>query len=316
MGTVRATWKFPLPKKPPESPTVFLFSPAITGMAQRKFPSRLAEVGDAALEERLVFVAGDILGDVDAAPLGVAHLAQHAPTGADDALDSLHGTVGIEVDRAARIAVEIAVLEGDLPVLFQFNQNVRAGDKLPFAVGIRDGEDIARLHFGKPGGATDRSGVDDRVRVAGNVAANAVVKQRRAVRRDVANFSEGYEAEFDECLKAVADTEREAVAVFQQIHRGVAHGGVTKSGGDEFAGAVGFVARAETAGNHENLRGANRLGQLAEGIVHILRGLVANDEDLRCGSGFSEGAGGIVFAVVAGENRDDDPRFGGAGSRW
>ena len=38
----------------------------------------LREVVDAALEEGLVLVAGDVLGDVGAGALGVAHLAEDA----------------------------------------------------------------------------------------------------------------------------------------------------------------------------------------------------------------------------------------------
>ncbi len=47
----------------------------------------LREVVDAALEEGLVLVAGDVLGDMRAGALGVAHLAEDASARAGDAFD-------------------------------------------------------------------------------------------------------------------------------------------------------------------------------------------------------------------------------------
>jgi hypothetical protein len=58
----------------------------------------LGEVIHAALEEGLVLVAGDVLGDVRAGALGVAHLAEDAAARAGDAFDGFERSVGIELD--------------------------------------------------------------------------------------------------------------------------------------------------------------------------------------------------------------------------
>jgi len=60
-----------------------------------------------ALEEGLVLVARDVLGDVRAGALGVAHLAEDTSARAGDAFDGFERSVGIELDavrgRAAHI---------------------------------------------------------------------------------------------------------------------------------------------------------------------------------------------------------------------
>ena len=58
----------------------------------------LREVIHAALEEGLVLIAGDVLGDVRAGTLGVAHLAEDAAARAGDAFDGFERSVGIEFD--------------------------------------------------------------------------------------------------------------------------------------------------------------------------------------------------------------------------
>ena len=77
----------------------------------------LREVVDAALEEGLVLVAGDVLGDVRAGTFGVAHLAEDTSARAGDAFDSFERSVGIELDTVRGCAGGIAILEGDLAVL-------------------------------------------------------------------------------------------------------------------------------------------------------------------------------------------------------
>jgi hypothetical protein len=58
----------------------------------------LREVVHPALEEGLVLVAGNVLGDVRAGALGVAHLAEDAAARAGDAFDGFEPSVGIELD--------------------------------------------------------------------------------------------------------------------------------------------------------------------------------------------------------------------------
>ncbi len=55
----------------------------------------LSKVVHAALEQGLVLVAGDVLGDVGAGAFGVAHLAEDASARAGDAFDGLERSVRI-----------------------------------------------------------------------------------------------------------------------------------------------------------------------------------------------------------------------------
>ena len=76
-------------------------------------PGRLGEVIDASLEEGLVLVTGDILGDVGAGTLAVAHLAEDTSARAGDAFDSLERSVGLELDAVRGRTGGVAILEGD-----------------------------------------------------------------------------------------------------------------------------------------------------------------------------------------------------------
>ena len=54
---------------------------------------------------------------------------------------------------------------------------------------------------------------------------------------------------------------------------------------------------------------ADFFGESGEGFLDVSGAEVAEDEDLRVGSGFAEGFGGVVFAVGAGEGGDQNLRF-------
>jgi hypothetical protein len=77
------------------------------------------------LEEGLVLVAGDVLGDVRAGALAVAHLAEDTSARAGDAFDGLERSVGIELDAARGRAGGVAILEGDLAVLDEVGDDGR-----------------------------------------------------------------------------------------------------------------------------------------------------------------------------------------------
>ena len=78
-----------------------------------------------------------------AGALGVAHAAKHAAVRAGDALDGVHGAVGVEQDIHAGFAVQVHVLGGDLAVLGQLLQQLLVGHEAALAVGDRDGEHVA-----------------------------------------------------------------------------------------------------------------------------------------------------------------------------
>ena len=84
----------------------------------------LFEIFHAAFKQGLVLVARDVPGDVGAAALRVAHLAEDPAVGAGDALNSGNRAVDIDVDVHIGAALLVAVLEGDLAVLGQLGQDV------------------------------------------------------------------------------------------------------------------------------------------------------------------------------------------------
>lgn len=255
-------------------------------------------------EDRLVLFAGDVLGDAGAAALGVAHLAEDPAAGAGDAFDGEQGAVRVDGDVHRGLAAGVDVLRGDLTVSRELGDDFRAGVELAFAMRQRDRVEVAGLAEGKPGrGIADDPGGG----VAGDVAADVVVDQGRGTGGGLADLAVGDEAGLDQGLEAVADAEHEAVAVLQQVHDGIGHPRVADDGGDEFRGAVGLVAGAEAAGEHQDLRLADLPREGFERLLDVAGGEIAEDEDLGVGPGFAKGLGGVVFAVGAGEGGDEDP---------
>ena len=127
-------------------------------------------------------------------------------------------------------------------------------------------------------------------------------------RRDGANLAVGHQAQLDERLEAVADAQGQAVALVQQTVDGVGHRRVAEEGRNELGGAVRLVAAGETARQHQNLRLVKLLHQRLAALGHVSGGEVLQNQNVRIAAGTAEGAGRVVFAVRAGEHRDDDPR--------
>lgn len=241
-----------------------------------------------------MFVAGDVFGDVLASALGVAHFAEDAAAGAGDAFDGEGALVRIGWFGHGRGAVWLAVLSGDLTVGGELLKGVVAGEEAAFAVGDGDGVEVADLAVGEPRAVGVRDAGGD---VGGDVACDGVVGEGHV-------FAE--EAGFDEGLEAVADAEDEALAVLVEVGDGIGDLGVAQDGGDEFGGAIGFVAGAEATGEHENLRLGDGGGEGLQGFFDCLRGEVAEDEDFGVASRLFEGGGSVVFAVGAREDGDDN----------
>ena len=218
----------------------------------------LREVIDAALEEGLVLVAGDILGDVGAGAFGVAHLAEDTSARAGDTFDGLERSVGIELDAVRGRTGGVAILEGDLAVLDEVGDDRRRRGETAFAMRERDGVHLADVHAREPR-RLDRG--DAGMGVARDVAGDAVMEQRRSRSVDVADLTIRDEAGLDEGLEAVADAERETVARLEQLHDGVTDDGGLDDGGDELARAVRFVTRGEATGDHEDLRARDGVGE-------------------------------------------------------
>ena len=173
----------------------------------------------------------------------------------------------------------------------------------------RDGVHLVDFHAREPR-RLDRG--DAGMGVTRNVSGDAVVEERRGGGVDVTDLTIRDEAGLDEGLEAVADAEREAVAVLEQLHDGITHNGRLDDRCDELAGTIGLVAGGEAAGDHEDLRTGDGVGEGLERFTESGGIEITQHEDLGLGAGETERAGGIVFAIAAGEDGDDHARLGDA----
>ena len=97
-----------------------------------------------------MLVTGDVLGDMRAGALGVAHLAEDAAARAGDAFDGFERSVRVELDAVRGRAGGITILEGDLAVLDEVGDDGRGRGEAAFAVRHRDGMHLADVHAREP----------------------------------------------------------------------------------------------------------------------------------------------------------------------
>ena len=167
--------------------------------------------------------------------------------------------------------------------------------------------DVARLDVHEP---RREVGGDNRIDSRRGVAANRVERQRRIViGKTRLDLAVGDEAEFDESLEAVADTDGEAVAFIEELLDSFRDARIAERGGDELAGAVGLVAGGETAREGDDLRVVDGGQNIFYGIFNGLRVEVANDDWRDDGACAFEGALCVVFAVRSGEDRNETRGF-------
>ncbi len=163
--------------------------------------------------------------------------------------------------------------------------------------------DVAGLDVAEPG-AHDR--YDLSVDHAGQMTADGVIRQRRAVGLQGLYVAVGQKAQLNEGLEAVADAEGQAVALIQERFEGFRKGGVAEQCRNELARAFRFIAGAEAAGEHDDLSLGDALGHFVDRFGQILRRVVAQDHDVRYCAGPFKGFGRVVFAVRARAYGDED----------
>ena len=146
------------------------------------------------------------------------------------------------------------------------------------------------------------------------MAADGVERQRRAFGGHRHDVAVRHQAEFDQRLETIADTEHQTITVVQQVTHRFGNGRSTEERGDELGGTIRLVAAGEAARNHDDLALLDFLNQSCGGLSHSSRGEVVHDERAHVGTRALEGGCGIVFAVVAGEHGDDHMRLGDAGA--
>lgn len=156
-------------------------------------------------EDRLEFIAVNIFKDIiGTEPFRMGHLAENAAIGAGNAFDSQDRLVRVVFAVIGSLAGKVDVLRRNLTFGCQFTNLFRRRNKAAFTVRNSNGMDVTGLAAAEPG-AHDRN--DFRVDHAGQVAADGVIGQGRAVGLQRLNLAIGQEAEFNQGLEAIADAE-------------------------------------------------------------------------------------------------------------
>ncbi len=152
----------------------------------------------------MLLVAGDVLVDVAANAFAVPHLAEDSAVRAANPFDCVKRAVGVAGRFHGGFAVQIDVLGANLPVFAHFRQICRARDKLAFAVRNGDCVDVADLGISQPRRFhAGNAGVHKHALVPPDV----VKREGGACLGHVANFAVWQQAQLNQRLEAVADTE-------------------------------------------------------------------------------------------------------------
>ena len=141
-----------------------------------------------------------------------------------------------------------------------------------------------------------------------DMAADGVEGQRRGVWRQLCYLAVRQKTELHECLKTVADADDKTVSHLDEAHELFGNLGVAKHRRDELAGAVRLVAAREAARQHENLGILNAARKGVHRLFDGFRRQVSNDETRRVCPRTKPSALGIVLAVRAGEDGNNDAR--------
>ena len=148
----------------------------------------------------------------------MAHLAQNPAVGRGDALNGPDGAVGVDIHIHGGGTAQVHILRGDLSVFQELLQQSIGAEEAALAVGDGDIDHVAHLPSGQPGGAVGGDAGTDN---AGLVPADDVEAQGGAGVVGVNDLAVGDQTQLDEGLEAVADTQHQAVPVFQQLHGGL-----------------------------------------------------------------------------------------------
>ena len=136
------------------------------------------------------------------------------------------------------------------------------------------------------------------------MATDIVKGQSRRSAGHIANSAIGNKTQLNQSLEAIANTQHQAIAIFQQIADSFLNTRIAEHGSDKFTTAIRLVASAKAAGNHHDLRIIDILNHRFYGFFDSGSGQIANNEGLSLSASSLKGASAVVFAVVAGEDRN------------
>ena len=114
----------------------------------------------------------------------------------------------------------------------------------------------------------------------------------------------GHKSQLDKCLEAVADTQHKTVTVPEEVVNSVLYLGVAEECCDELSASLGLVTAAEAAGDHNDLGASYCSLEVANALLDIACGQVADNDYLGLSACLLKGTGSIVLAVCSREYGD------------
>ena len=236
----------------------------------------------------------------------MTHLAENAAVRAGNSFDRHAAAIGVEPHIHRRIAGEIHILRGNLPVLSEAADCFIIRQEAAFAVADRHRIYIAYPCFPQPGApVAGHTGADDPALVAGN----RVKGQRRTGRIGIDDLAKGHEAQLDQRLEAIADSAYEAIPLLQQLLDRLANCRIAEECRDKLCAAVRLVPAGETARNEDRLTPADFIRKPFHAACDALCGKIIDDHDPSLGTGIFHRPGAVVFTVCARESRNQDLRL-------
>ena len=240
-----------------------------------------------------------------ATTLAVCHLAQHTTVGAGDALDGHIRAVHVIRLLHRRIAFEVDILGCHLSVGKQLVEPLGSCDKATLT--MRDGHHIAftQLCFAHP-----RREVAHHLGVGYQalVATDGVEGQRGRINTLRTYLAVWHKTQFHQSLETVADSQHQAVTLFQQLHNGISYLWVAEHAGDKLGAAFRLIACRKASGNHHHLALSDGTGESIDALAYLTSILIAEHERLHFGTRTQECPRRVVLAV--GTRECGDKHFG------
>lgn len=172
----------------------------------------------------------------------MSHFAEHPPIRRGDSFDGLNRIVGIKTNIGCRIALQIYILSGDLPILGHFCTSASsATNRPPMGNGYCMNIPYATVHhpWGLVGGYP--SAHQHRL-----MASNGVEGQRRAAAVGIDNLAKRNQPQLNQRLEAIADAAHQTVAVLKQLVYPLFNLWIAEKSSDKFAGTFRLIAARRT----------------------------------------------------------------------
>ena len=121
----------------------------------------------------------------------------------------------------------------------------------------------------------------------------------------VDNLAEGNKTKLDKCLEAVADTAHKTVTVVEKVCYCFFYSSISEECCNKLSRTVRLVTTGETAGDEDHLSILNTLSKVLNALSNCVSCKVLYNDNLSLCTCVHHSLCAVVFAVCAGECRDD-----------